>query len=80
MNTTPAQKRAFFALLRAGRISGARTGKLGQSWATRVLEAATGLVGVVGNNRPYARWVQDRGRQARFPAGHWGTAPRQPSS
>jgi hypothetical protein len=71
--TTPRQKRAFFARLRAGRISGSRTGKLGQSWTTRLEMSSGGIVGRVGTNRPYARWVQDRANQARFHQGRWRT-------
>lgn len=73
---TPKQRRWFFANLRAGTIQVPyrRTGKLGQSWTTRVERTGTGLVGIVGNVRTYAPYVQDKGRQARIHQGRWPVA------
>lgn len=72
-NTTPRQKRAFFALLRAGRISAKRTGTLGRRWTSRVVETTTGLTGEWGNNTVYARFVQGHQEQAAFHRGRWIT-------
>lgn len=72
-NTSPRQKRAFFALLRAGRISDKRTGTLGRRWGSRLVEGAGGLTGEWGNNTPYAPFVQGHREQAAFHRGRWLT-------
>ncbi len=72
-NTTPRQKRAFFAKLRAGQTSGKRTGTLGRRWTSRTFEQRNTLVGEWGNNTEYARFVQDGEEQARFHRGRWVT-------
>ena len=72
--TTKQQRAAFFAGLRAGTIRGRRSGKLGQSWVVRVTSGGGGVTGRVGTNNPYARWVQDRERQAAFHRDRWPTA------
>lgn len=72
-NTTPRQKRAFFAKLRAGQVSGKRTGTLGRRWTSRTYEQRSTLVGEWGNNTQYAPFVQDGDEQARFHRGRWLT-------
>lgn len=72
-NTTPAQKRAFFAKLRAKKTSGARTGTLGRRWLSRTYVSGNTLVGEWGNNTEYATFVQDEVEQARFHRGRWVT-------
>ena len=74
-NTTPRQRRAFFALLRARRVSGSRTGTLGRRWTSKIEEKAGGgsLVGEWGNVTRYGPYVQGQGTQARFHAGRWVT-------
>ena len=71
---SPAQRRAFFALLNAGLISGSRTGTLGRRWTHSVTRMFGELVGRASNNTKYAPFVQDRRRQARFHQGRWTTA------
>jgi len=73
---TAKQRRWFFANLRKGLIDVPyrRTGKLGQSWTTSVDATAAGLTGVLGNNRSYARYVQDRDLQAKIHVDRWPTA------
>lgn len=71
--TSRKQKRAFFALLRAGRIDGSRTGTLGRRWTTKVDEDANGLVGTVGNNTSYGPFVQSSMFQVAFQVGRWQT-------
>ena len=70
--THPAQKRAFFALLRAGLIKGKRTGTLGRRWTVKIDRTADSLEGRVGNNTSYGPFVQSR-FQARFHRGRWKT-------
>lgn len=72
-NTTPRQKRAFFALLRAGRIKGTRSGTLGRRWTHAITKTNDGMEGRVGNNVPYGPWVQSQRFQARFHQGRWPT-------
>lgn len=69
--TTLRQKRAFFALLREGRIKGSREGTLGRRWTHAVTITADGLEGRAGNNTPYGPWVQSKRFQARFHQGRW---------
>jgi hypothetical protein len=71
--TTVRQKRAFFALLRAGQIKGKRTGTLGRRWTHAITKSAGGMEGVVGNNTEYGPWVQSKRFQARFHQGRWQT-------
>lgn len=71
--THPAQKRAFFALLRAGLIKGKRTGSLGRRWTIKIDRIADGLEGRVGNNTSYGPFVQSKRFQARFHQGRWKT-------
>lgn len=70
-NTSPRQKRAFFALLRAGRIKGGRSGTLGRRWTHAITRTGGGMEGRVGNNVPYAAWVQSARFQARFHQARW---------
>lgn len=50
-----------------------RTGTLGRRWTTRV-QFAGDVAGLVGNNVPYAPYVQDADRQAQIHRGLWQTA------
>lgn len=50
-----------------------RTGKLEQSWTTRITRSAGGLTGKVGTNRKYAPWVQSERFQAGFHRKRWQT-------
>lgn len=43
-----------------------RTGSLGRRWATDIERRQDGLIGRVGNNIHYARWVQSRMYQQRI--------------
>lgn len=66
---TPAQKRAYWAKVSAGEIRhGAngyiRTGHTGRAWTTKVTTSP--LTGVVGNNRPAAKWVYGEKTQQPF--------------
>ena len=56
-----------------GTIGGRRTSEtLGRKWATEVTDK--GLVGKIGNNASYARFVHDADKQARFHAARrWRT-------
>ena len=72
-NTTPRQKRAFFALLRRGVISGERTGRLGRSWRHTVEMRPAELAASLTNDAPYAPFVQGAQSQARFHRGRWTT-------
>ena len=72
-NTTPKQRRAFFALLRARRISGKRTGTLGRRWTSKITERGANLEGEWGNVTAYGRWVQGRDDQVAFHRGRWIT-------
>lgn len=71
--THPAQKRAFFALLRAGLIKGKRTGTLGRHWTVKIDRTADSLEGRVGNNTSYGTFVQSKRFQTRFHQGRWKT-------
>lgn len=72
--TTPRQKRAFFAKLKAKEVSGKRTGTLGRRWTSRVYPSGgVALVGEWGNNTTYGPYVQDEDVQARFHRGRWQT-------
>lgn len=72
--THPAQKRAFFALLRAGLIKGKRTGTQGRRWTVKIDRTADSLEGHVGNNNEsYGPFVQSKRFQARFHRGRWKT-------
>lgn len=71
--TTPRQKRAFFAKLKAKEVSGKRTGTLGRRWTSRTYPQGNTLVGEWGNNTEYGPYVQDAERQARFHQGRWQT-------
>ena len=72
---TAKQRRYFFWALSNGviQVPYVRTGKLGQSWNTRVTETGSGLRGQVGTNMSYARWVQSAESQARIHQGNWLT-------
>ena len=72
-NTTPRQRRAFFALLRARRISAKRTGTLGRRWASKITEKGVNLEGEWGNVTAYGPFVQGEATQARFHRGRWIT-------
>lgn len=71
--THPAQKRAYFALLRAGLIKPGRTGTLGRRWTHAITKLPDGLEGRVGNNTTYGPFVQSKRFQARFHRGRWRT-------
>lgn len=71
--TTPRQKRAFFAKLRAGQVTGKRTGTLGRRWTSRTYTSGGTLIGEWGNNTQYGPYVQDEDVQARFHQGRWLT-------
>lgn len=75
--TTPGQKAAFFAKLKADGAPRSdhyfRTGTLGRRWTTRRIRTATSVGAEIGNNTEYGRWVQDDERQARFHRGRWTT-------
>jgi hypothetical protein len=72
-HTSKRQKRAFFALLRAGRITGKRTGTLGRRWTSKITEKGVNLEGEWGNITGYGRFVQGEETQARFHRGRWIT-------
>lgn len=72
-NTSPAQRRAFFAKLRRGEVSGHRTGNLGRGWTATMRRKWGGLEGKVSNQVPYAMWVQADATQSRFHRNRWQT-------
>ncbi len=72
-NTKPKQRRAFFAQLRAGRISGKRTGTLGRRWTSKITEKGASLEGEWGNVTAYGHWVQGHSDQVAFHRGRWIT-------
>ena len=69
---TPGQRRAFWAKVRSGEagfregVGYVRTGKLGQSWKSKVLRVHGGIRGEVGTNNRYAQWVQSSKYQQPF--------------
>lgn len=67
------QKRAFFALLRAGLITGKRTGSLGRRWTKVIIRTGNDMEGRVGNNTTYGPFVMSEMFQARFHQGRWRT-------
>jgi len=69
------QRKYFFWAVKQGIITVpyVRSGKLGQSWTTRIDTTATGMYGRVGTNMSYARWVQSDELQARIHRGNWMT-------
>lgn len=77
---TPAQKRAYWAQVRSGRIGhGAggyiRTNVTAKKWAKRIEGSANGLTGILGNNAPGAFWVYSRqGQQPFHAASGWPVA------
>ena len=75
--TTPKQKAAFFAKLKAEGKGKSdhyrRTGTLGRRWTTKRIRTATMVGAEIGNNTEYGRWVQDDALQARFHRGRWVT-------
>lgn len=75
-NTTKRQKAAFFAALRRGDASGHRTGTLGRHWSRRLTHGGGVLRGEARNDAPYAHWVLNEQRQARFHRGRWQTDQR----
>ena len=70
---SPAQRRAFFALLNAGLITGRRTGTLGRRWTHSVTRMFGELLGRVGNNTEYGPEVQGARTQSRVHQGRWQT-------
>lgn len=72
---TAKQRRYFFWALSNGviQVPYVRTGKLGQSWNTRVTETGSGMAGTIGTNMKYAKWVQSAESQARIHQGNWLT-------
>jgi hypothetical protein len=75
--TSPKQKAAFFARLKAAGARPAdhyrRTGTLGRRWTTRRIRTTTMVGAEIGNNTEYGRWVQDDQYQVRFHRGRWVT-------
>ena len=69
------QRRYFFWALANGVITVpyARSGKLGQSWNTKIDETGGGMYGKIGTNMSYAKWVQNAESQARIHQGNWLT-------
>ena len=49
-----------------------RTGTLGRKWTTKITTSSRGMVGTVGNNTPYAPFVQSHRRQ-NIHLGYWQT-------
>ncbi len=72
---TAKQRKYFFWALSNGviQVPYVRSGKLGQSWNTRVTETGSGMRGEIGTNMSYARWVQSAESQARIHQGNWLT-------
>lgn len=70
-NTTPGQRRAFFAKLRAGQ-AGRRSGALARGWVVRVSGSGE-ITGTLENRVEYAQFVQGDSMQARFHRGRWQT-------
>jgi hypothetical protein len=67
------QRRAFFGLLKSGRITVPyrRTMLLGRSWHITVKPLKGTLANPIGLS--YGRWVQDEARQAKIHKGRWRT-------
>lgn len=69
-NTTPAQKRAFFAKLNRGEWTG-RTGNLGRAW---IVERAADANYRIRNTQPYANWMVGNNlgkQQVKWTRGAW---------
>lgn len=75
MLRTAKQRRYFFWALKQGiiQVPYVRTGKLGQSWTWKITETDAGIRGVVGTNMNYARWVQNKEKQAMIHRSNWTT-------
>lgn len=69
---TPKQRRAFFALLRRGAISGKRTGRLGRGWLVSSSMTPGEFAAKLTNSVPYATFVQGD-FQANIHRGRWTT-------
>ena len=61
------------SMVKASSLRYVRTGKLGQSWSTRVDGDANELVGRVGTNLNYAPYVESAALQAGIHQGRWHT-------
>jgi len=73
---TAKQRRWFFWAIKAGVITVPyrRTGQLGRSWAMRVQQTPTQIIGILDNPTPYGPWVQaPPPQQAMYHAGNWRT-------
>lgn len=73
---TDKQRRWFFWAIKAGVITVPyrRTGQLGRSWAMRVQQTATQIIGILDNPTSYGPWVQaPPPQQAMYHAGNWRT-------
>lgn len=69
-NTTPAQKRAFFAQLKNGGWK-SRTMVLAKKWTWRFVESPGRIAAEIGNNAKYAQYVQSGEMQAAMHRGIW---------
>ena len=74
---TDKQRRYFFYALKAGIISvpykRGKAAGLGGSWTTEIRGSGGNMVGVVGTNMPYAKYVQNRPDQYYMHIGRWTT-------
>jgi hypothetical protein len=61
------------SFVKASSLRYVRTGKLGQSWSTKVEGDANELVGRVGTNLNYAPYVESAALQASIHQGRWHT-------
>jgi hypothetical protein len=67
------QRRFVMAALSRGEIPYKRTGNLGRKWTSHISTSTNGLEGTVGNNVPYAPFVQSASGQSAYHQGVWST-------
>jgi hypothetical protein len=74
---TPGQKRAYWARVSSGEIDHregigyVRTNTLARKWTTKIRRLTSGMIGEVGNNTIYAKYVQGLKQQSFHAASKW---------
>ena len=70
-NTTPRQRRWFFAALREGRVRGGRTHTYSRSWQVDITGVGGDITGRVFNPVAYGPYVGSKSGQAAFLRNRW---------
>lgn len=70
---TPRQRRAYWAKVKSGEARHddngyVRTNHTGRKWTTAVNRKGRGVVGILGNNAPAAKWMHSAKHQQKFHA------------